>query len=264
MHRAERWTDHSPMTNPGGHAAVIANLSSDVGILNGVIQGVLVHSDWLAAYGLNDARYRAVSRDTLPVGERLNDIFERDARRLHIPRPPAKRAIGTCRDFALMLCSFLRSKGIPARVRCGFAAYFSSPWEDHWVCEYWDEHVKTWRLSDPQIDGLLKDQCRIEFDPIDVPRRAFMTPGRAWLDCRSGRSDPNHFRHGDVTGSWFIKVNVLRDHYALNAHETSVWDAWRAASLSKRVISEHEVALLDDLAARPEQQLVEVLPDWLG
>jgi hypothetical protein len=263
MHSVERWTDHSPMTDPVGYAAVIAELPSDITALNGIIQGVLVHSDWLAAYGLDDARYGAVSRDTLPVGERLDGIFERDARRLHIPRPPSKRAIGTCRDFALMLCSFLRSKGIPSRVRCGFAAYFSSPWEDHWVCEYWDEQAQTWRLSDPQIDELQKNQCRIEFDLKDVPRQAFVTAGQAWLDCRGGRSDPNLFGHGDITGSWFIKINVLRDHYVLNGHTTSAWDGWRAASLSKRVIGEHEVALLDDLAARPEQRLVEVLSDWL-
>jgi hypothetical protein len=30
------------------------------------------------------------------------------------------------------------------------------------------------------------------------------------------------------------------------------------------VVGEHEVALLDDLAARPEQQLVEIAPDWAG
>nr|WP_246715041.1 hypothetical protein [Rhizobium sp. BK196] len=34
-----------------------------------------------------------------------------------------------------MLCAFLRNKGIPARVRCGFASYFSAEWEHHWLCE---------------------------------------------------------------------------------------------------------------------------------
>ena len=260
----ERWADHTPMSDPEGHAAVIADLSANIGLLNGFVQGVLVHSDWLNAYGLDDADYRTVSRATLPVAERLDAIFEKDAQHLQIPRPPSKRAVGTCRDFALMLCSFLRCKGIPARVRCGFAAYFSNPWEDHWVCEYWDERSRRWLLSDPQIDELLKDRCRIEFDPTDVPRRAFLTAGQAWIDCRNGRSDPTHFGHGEVTGSWFIKVNVLRDHYVLNARETSAWDRWRAAPLPRRVIGAHEIALLDDLAACPEQQLVEVVPNWLG
>jgi hypothetical protein len=88
--------------------------------------------------------------------------------------------------------------------------------------------------------------------------------GQAWLDCREARSDPNRSGHGEVTGSWFIKVNVLRDHFVLNGRETSAWDDWQFAPPSKRVDGEHEVALLDDLAARPEQQVVEVVPDWLA
>jgi hypothetical protein len=125
------------------------------------------------------------------------------------------------------------------------------------------ERAQKWLLSDPQIDGVLKDRCRIEFDPKDVPRQSFVMAGQAWLDCRGAKSDPDHFGHGEVTGSWFIKINVLRDHYVLNGHETSAWDGWRATPLSNRVIDEDEVALLDDLAARPEQPLVQIMPDWL-
>jgi hypothetical protein len=161
-----------------------------------------------------------------------------------------------------MLCSFLRSHHVPARVRCGFAVYLGPAWEDHWVCEYWDARTGKWLLSDPQMDGLIAAKCRIEFDPVDVPRSAFMTAGEVWPACRDGKLDPNGFGHGNVTGMWFIKINVIRDHYVLNGHETSLWDGWRAASVSNRMVGEHEVALLDDLAARPEQQLVEIAPGW--
>lgn len=261
MKNTEKWIDHSPMSDPANHAAAVADLPSDICVLNEIIQGVLVHSEWLAEYGVDGSQHHA-SRTTLPVADRLDNILKKDAQRLQIRRPPEKRAVGTCRDFALMLCSFLRSKGIASRVRCGFAAYFGSGWEDHWVCEYWDERAHTWRLSDAQIDGLLKSRCQISFDPSDVPRESFMTAGKAWLDCRGGRSDPDRFGHGEVTGLWFVKVNVLRDHYVLNGHETSAWDNWRAAAPSKRVIGELDLEMLDDLAARPEQPLVEVVPDW--
>jgi len=145
------------MSDPARHAAVIAGLPSDIRVLNGIIHGFLVHSDWLAGYGLDEASYHNASRETLPVANRLDGVFADDAQPLQIRRPPGKRAIGTCRDFALMLCCFLRSKGIPSRMRCGFAAYFGRPWEDHWVCEYWDQRAEMWRLSDPQIDSLLKE-----------------------------------------------------------------------------------------------------------
>ena len=252
------------MSDLAGHAAVIADLPSDIGALNGVVQGVLVHSDWVAEYGLDGTQLDAVSRMTLPVADRLDDIFQRDGRGLQTGRPPDRRAIGTCRDFALLLCSFLRGKGVPSRVRCGFAAYFGSGWDDHWVCEYWDRKTQAWRLSDSQIDGVLKARLRIGFDPGDVPRQSFVTAGQAWLDCRAGRSNPDRFGHGEVTGPWFVKVNVFRDHHVLNGRVTSAWDGWRDAPPSKRVIGAHEHALLDDLATRPEQALVDVVPDWLS
>jgi len=63
---------------------------------------------------------------------------------------------------------------------------------------------------------------------------------------------------------WFVKVNVFRDHYVLNGRETSAWDGWRAAPASKRVVCERDAALLDRIAICPEQQIVEVSPDWLA
>jgi hypothetical protein len=260
MPNLRRWTDHTPMSDPAAHTSIVAELPSGIGALNSIIQGLLVHSDWLTVYGLDNADYRTVSRNTLPVADRLDTILGNDSQDLRTPRPPGKRAVGTCRDFALMLCSFLRSKSVPSRVRCGFADYFGTPWEDHWVCEYWDEHARKWLLSDAQLDSLIAAKCQAEFDPVDVPRSAFMTAGEAWLACRDRKLNPDHFGHGTVTGIWLIKINVIRDHYVLHGHETSAWDGWRAVPLSNRVINEQEVALLDDLAARPEQQFVEVAP----
>jgi hypothetical protein len=264
MEDIDRWSGHSRMSDPAGHADAISALPRDIGLLNQIIQGVLVHSEWLQVYGLDGARLHSASRATLAIPERLDDILQRDSRPLQIRRPPERRAIGTCRDFALMLCSFLRSKGVPSRVRCGFAAYFGDGWEDHWVCEYWDEQARAWRLSDAQMDPMMREMKRIEFDPADVPRQFFMTAGQAWADCRRANSNGDRFGHGDVTGLWFVKVNVWRDHHVLNGKETSAWDRWREAPSSKRVVYEQDIALLDNLAADPEQRLVEGEPDWLG
>jgi Transglutaminase-like superfamily len=264
MENVERWISHSAMSDTGRHAQTIAALPSGVSALNGVVQGVIIHSDWLSAYGLDASRFDRVSRDTLPVAERLALILDSDARALDISRAPARRTVGTCRDFALVLCALLRSKGIPARVRCGFADYLTTDWEDHWVCEYWDWEAQCWRLSDAQLDEVLQEKCRIAFDPSDTPRHQFMTAGQAWTGCRAGKLDPDRFGHGAVKGLWFVKVNVLRDHYAVNNRETSVWDSWRAAPKSKQIVGEQDRALLDKLAARLEQPMVDVEPDWLS
>lgn len=263
MPNLDRWLKQSPMSELASHADVVAELPSDVGDLVRIVQGLLVHEAWLNAYGLDEGEYRHISRATLPIAERLDRVAVRESRQLRTARPPHQREVGTCRDFALMLCSFLRGKQIPARVRCGFAAYFAAPWEDHWVCEYWDRRDGEWHLCDPQIDGVLKERCAIGFDPADVPRDRFLTAGEAWLACRAGRADARDFGHGDVTGTWFMKINVVRDHCVLTHREISAWDDWRAAPPARRVVGDEELVLLDHLAASPDQPPVEVAPDWL-
>ena len=264
MESIERWIGHSRMSDPAGHAAGIADLSPKVGVLNDIIQGVLIHADWLSAYGMDEAQLDPASRTTLPIAQRLEQIFARDTRALDVKRSPAGRSIGTCRDFALLLCSILRSQGVPSRLRCGFSAYLGDGWEDHWVCEYWDRQAQAWRLSDPQLDVVLQARLRITFDPTDVPRRSFMTAGQVWLDCRAGKSDPDRFGHGETNGLWFVMVNVFRDHYVLNNRETSTWDTWRAAPEATRVVNDQDAPLLDNIATRPEQPLIEINPDWLA
>jgi Transglutaminase-like superfamily len=259
----DRWTGHSRMSDPAKHADCVAALPSGVSALNRVVQGLLIHSDWLSAYDVDERQLRANSRKTLPVADRLVDILEDDRRPLHVPRLPPRRSAGTCRDFSLMACSFLRVKGVPSRIRCGFASYFGESWEDHWVCEFWDGTAQMWRLSDPQIDEVMRARLRIEFDPANVPRTSFLTAGEAWMECRAGRSDPRRFGHGEATGFRFLKVNVVRDHYTLNGRETSAWDEWRTAPPPSRLVKDRDIESLDCLAAKPEIALTEVRPDRL-
>jgi hypothetical protein len=190
MKSLEEWTDHSCMSDPAGRATAIADFRPEISFLNDAVQGLLAHSSWLADYAIDESRLAPVSRATLPIADRLDDILKRDARSLEVHRSPDQRGVGTCRDFALLLlCSFLRCKGVPSRLRCGFASYLGDGWEDHWVCEYWDKQMETWHLSDAEIDEVMKVKCRIDFDSTDVPRELFVTAGQAWSGCRSGKLD---------------------------------------------------------------------------
>ena len=56
--------------------------------------------------------------------EMLAEVQALDGRPLDEPRPPATRAFGNCRHFATLLTALLRERGVPARSRCGFGAYF--------------------------------------------------------------------------------------------------------------------------------------------
>src|ERR1700710_2122443 len=138
MENVERWIRHSAMSDTGGHDAAIGEMPTDIGGFNAIVQGFIIHTEWLGAYGVDAAAFATLSRDTLPAADRLALVLKGDARPLVVRRSPEKRTVGTCRDYALVLCGLLRSKGVSARLRCGFANYLGDGWEDHWVCEYWD------------------------------------------------------------------------------------------------------------------------------
>ena len=252
------------MTEPGRLAAQFETLPVGVAVLGEIAQGLLVHGDWLPAYGLEPAAIASISRTTLPVSVRLGAIVEADALPLAEARPASRRSVGTCRDFALTLTSFLRSTGTPARIRCGFAAYLVEGWEDHWICEYWDCNKSEWRRSDPQLDGVTRAACNVTFDPSDMPGEVFLTAGEAWLRCRTGKDNPERFGQGNARGLWFMKVNLIRDNYAVNNRETSAWDRWREAPAEHRIVTPEELPKLDDLANQPEASPDAFKPSCLG
>ena len=260
---AARWLEQSPMSDPGRAAALYDALPTDMAGLCRAVQGLLIHADWTASYGLSPDHFGPEARTTLPITKRLAQISRTDSRPLSIERPIEARAPGTCRDFALLLCSVLRHRQIPARVRCGFAAYFQNgSWEDHWICEQWLPAEGRWRRVDAQLDDVQKRQLGVRFDTTDVPQAMFLTAGDAWRLCRSGAADAESFGHGTATGLWFMRVNVVRDHYALNESEVSPWDSWRQAHGPDLIVSEQEQRATDPLAERPDAARTELTPPW--
>lgn len=87
----------------------------------------------------------------------------------------------TCRGQATLLASILKAKGIPARVRSGFAGYALNDGQfwDHWITEYFDKVSQKWKLADA-------DCCcnEIDFNPYDMPREKFLFGANAWLAMR--------------------------------------------------------------------------------
>jgi hypothetical protein len=176
----------------------------------------------------------------------LDAIVRRDGRSLSAARATNERQVGVCRHFTLLHIAMLRTHGIPARARCGFAAYFEKgKYLDHWVTEYWNEERKCWVLFDPQIDDRQRELFKIEFDTADVPRDQFVVAGDAWSLCRGGRTDPNAFGILEMQGLWFIAGNLIRDVAALNNREMLPWDVWGSMP---RQDSELDLDLFDRLA----------------
>lgn len=210
-----------------GARADIAELPADIPALVCAIQGLVVHEFLLSAYGLTPREDRAGEVHLRPAAAVLDRIRALDPAPLTEPRPPERRFVGDCRFFALLFVEALRAKGIPARARSGFGAYFNpGKFDDHWVGEYWNG--ARWVLVDPQLDETQRRIFRPDFDPLDVPRDRFLVAGEAWRRCRAREADPTDFGVLDMFGAWFIASSHIRDIAALNKREMLPWDVWGA------------------------------------
>jgi hypothetical protein len=225
------YASHGRMTDPGEASALLDPLPSDVAALSRIIQGLGIY-DVVAQdfYGFKPAGDRLSDIHLRPIAKRLARIVELDDRSLDIAREPERRVLQRCNSFALLLVTMLRAKGVPARSRCGFAAYFNPPnFEDHWVCEYWDAQEGGWRLADAQIDEVWRRRLGIRFDTLDLPRAEFLTASDAWRRCRSGEADERFgISFAGLRGLWFVAGSLVRDVAALNKMEMAPWDVWGA------------------------------------
>ena len=238
-----------PFTDLSAHSAIVRELPEPLPELCRVVPGLIVHPFLAHLYGLEPQRLRQDDLQIRSASEILDRVLALDPRSLSEPRPPERRFVGNCRHFTVLLCALLRARGLPARARCGFGAYFAPPrFEDHWVCEVWDESRGAWRLVDAQLDAVQREALGIAFDPLDVPRTQFLVAGDAWQRCRSGRADPQDFGILDLRGLWFVRGNVVRDLAARAKRELLPWDGWGLMLERDRQSDPAELALLDRVA----------------
>lgn len=177
----------------------------------------------------------------------LAELYHRDPRGLTVDRRVEDKLVLTCRYVAILMASFLKAKGIPARVRSGFGSYFegeSIAW-DHWVIQYWKEDDDRWITVD--VDGSLH---KTGFDMYDIPEGKFDWSADAWHAVRSGKIDGKHFRNaGGPTGLYAIILELFYDFHSLMNSEIIYMhgpDITRKAVFEK--ITEEKLKEIDKLA----------------
>jgi hypothetical protein len=247
------YREQSAITRPGKHSALFTDLPQSIEALCKIVQGLIIHYDCGDLYGCQIPAEREREMDTRYVEHMLERILKRDLHPLSEARVPKLRLVGCCRDFSTMLCSMLRSQGIPARIRMGFASYIDvGPGFaiDHVVVEYWHEGEGRWRMVDPQMDALLIKINGIDFDVQNIPAGRFLTGGEAWRRCRAGEADPDTFgihpEDKEIRGWWLVRDKLVQDLAALNRVEMLCWDAW--GMMRGKEISDEDSRLLDRIA----------------
>lgn len=201
------------------------------------------------ATGFGIPRARHDEKNIRSASAMLRTLQDLDGRPFDEPRALTDRVVGTCRQFAVLSCAFLRYRGIAARARCGFASYFvAGSFLDHWIVEYRHPTVQRWVRVDPEILGF-------EFvpKPEDLADGEFLSGGEAWTLCRQGTADPARFGVDGAPHAWGIaevRGNAIRDLAALNKVETLPWDEWgrMTASYAGQTGPDYD-DLLDTIAA---------------
>jgi hypothetical protein len=188
-----------------------------------IAQGLIVLPDLAVGFGIPEARQG--ERNIRAATDIIRALLALDSAPIHQNRALSDRIVGTCRHFSVVSCALLRYRGIPARSRCGFAAYFvPGGFVDHWIVEYWNPGDQRWVRVDSEILGF-----ELVDTPQDLAPGEFLSGGEAWSLCRQGLADPSRFGVDGYPKAWGIgevRGNAIRDLAALNKTEMLPWDEW--------------------------------------
>jgi len=255
MKTIDFYISQSEISDPGKFIQLYKNLPTSIEDLCKVVQGLIAHRDGAKEfYGFEVPEDKKREADLRYVEKIIGRVMALINSPLSTERPPEKRVFGSCRDFAILLCSILRYQKVPARLRCGFSAYFEEgDYIDHWVCEYWGRNEQKWLLVDAELGDEVLRIYKIDFNPTSVPRDKFLVAGQAWQLFRQGKVNPESFGVPwlNIKGAWFIRGNLLRDLAALNKVELLPWDYTEFSDKQFGNLSElsrQEVKLLDKIS----------------
>lgn len=240
---------HTPYSDPGRHADLVAALPVDPAALSAVARNVIEHYR-ASGHELHEANLREVNSRWL---ERILDADQsRHPAPLAAPREPATRVPGCCRDHTLFCVAAMRTHGVPARSRVGYAGYFIDGWQsDHVIVEAWIDG--RWRHFDSELEAPRGGVP----DPLDIPTdepggRGFVTAAAAWAAYRRGDLDAEH--HGvDPSvpvhrGPRFVFDEVIYEVAHRFGDELLLWDAWGRIGEPGTPVSDDDATWMDGVA----------------
>jgi hypothetical protein len=249
---------HTENSNPGVFGALYDALPDDIPALCRIVHNCVIHMFWIreATYGITLAQLKSAGRHLCEefgystIEERLRNVIALKDSPLAEPRPAGLRSVGCCRDFALLLVSILRHKGIPARVRTGVALYLdpSHP-EDHYVSEFWNAAEHRWQMADPQIDDVQRKAMRLSVDTPDLPPGSFLTGWQLLDAMRSGtiqNADKIGFPPANA-GLTYGRNKLFADFVSVTGREIPVHAWWGIGKPES--VEPGDSALLDRMIA---------------
>ncbi len=279
----DHYLQYSIYTNPGLFTEIIKNsLPDDIRQIGLLVRKQIIHRMTLknGNTGSNkDLRYGDMTKvpwhqqcqdDILPTASAmLTELYRKDNRGFILNRSEENKLILTCRFVSILMASILKTKGVPCRVRSGFAPYFSvqglpdAKSTDHWINQYWDSKKSRWITID--IDGSIEGY--LKFDPYDMPNGVFDFSANAWLDVRNKKIPEAHFHNaGGFDGLVTIAWELFYDFHCLMNHEIIYFYHPKIAMLDNfKNINEDQLKKIDYLAQlmiNPDENFIALKNIW--
>lgn len=267
---------YSAFTNPGCYKKFLQNLPEDIKELGNLISHQIIHRITLKEGNTKanrDLRYGNMETypwhrlrcedDILTTAvSMIAELLRLDDRGFLADRRVEDKIIVTCRFAAILMASILKSKGIPCRVRSGFAPYFSKGSWDHWINQYWDKKKQKWIAFD--ADGFFNRT--IGFDQYNMPEKKFDWAANTWLGIREGKLNADNFINADgSTGLMPALWAIFYDFHCLMNNEIlyTLLPSYIFYKFDK--LTEKDFKEIDELAElmlEPDKNFDELVKTW--
>jgi hypothetical protein len=209
------YKQYSSFTDPGEYAYLYENLPDSLPELCILIKSQFIHPyTELPNYKEQISEERWDESVKYPtVKSILKGLLTYDSRGLVIDRKPEDRLVLGCREYAILMASIIKYRGIPARVRYGHATYIIPGFHgSHTICELWNEKDKRWMLVDPGMNM------------IDFSRDKFDFSNDAWLQMQKKEIDPDIYGNpGQYSGFVSILAKVNTDLASILGNEYPIY-----------------------------------------
>lgn len=277
----DHYLQFSQYTYPGLYLQSLQNLPNEITQIGKLVRSQTIHRVTLknGNTGSNtDLRYGNMTKlpwyrqpeddNFVTAAAIIAELYRRDSRGFPTDRTDENKLVLTCRHVSILIASILKSKGIPARVRSGFAPYFVvqgmpiGKSDDHWINQYWDRKQNRWVTID--VDGSLED---LKFNPYDIPQNTFDFSADAWLKVRRGEIDEDHFYNagghsGLIVIGWelFYDFHCLMNSEIIYMHTPELVHFGKFEKLPETKLK--EIDTLATLMTNPDENFEELLNIW--
>ena len=210
------YSNQSMVSSPSKYAYTYDGLPESIDELCSLIKCQLIHPVEIGDLKDKLPKDRHYEDPKYPTVEKiLEGLLKYDERGLTLDRKKEDRLIIACYHHCLLLASILRERGIPVRIRVGFARYFEKKYKvrfGHAICEVWDNEQQKWIWVDP-------DRKYVDFE-----RERFELPQKTWIDLRKNRLQTEMYKGGFSEGEYSVVHMLVQDIVTVVKTETQYWN----------------------------------------